>query len=199
MAEKARKRTPPDRMGPDKSGPDIAGVSPARRRAILRERERALASRTETRAEAARGRRVLVCAVGANLYGLPMEQVARIKPFTRWGAAAARHPALVGLVADGGRVAPVFDLARLVGAGGAEAAQGGWLVLLGPPHRAALRLADLPAAAEVEALDGAGEDRARVLSGDHADKILVMLSVEALLAPTHTTSHRSTSSGVHAP
>lgn len=167
---------------------DVAGISAARRREILNERERRLSARSEAATAPRESVRVLVCSIGPNLYGLPLDEVARVKPVGRWGAAAAGHPALFGLVADEGRVHPAFDLPRLLGAD-APAPQGGWLVVLATPHHAALRVADLPVVVDAERVEDADGDRARVLGGDHRDRLLVLLSPRELLASIHSTSH----------
>ncbi|WP_395670265.1 chemotaxis protein CheW [Phenylobacterium sp.] len=162
----------------------IATLSTAQRRAVLTDRASRLAQRgLET--QSAPRERMLVCEVGPNLYGLSLTEVRRIAPFQRRGAAPARSAAAMGLVADGGAIRPVLDLASLLGAG-APAAASGWLVLLASPHRAALRLDTLPEAAEVEPLDTADPDRLRIVGGEHHDKVLVRLSPTDLLAnPTH--------------
>ncbi len=135
------------------------------------------------------GERVLVCRVGLDLYGLPMADVAKVRPFVRWGAAAGGHPAVLGLVADDGEVRPAIDMATLLGAPTAAGQTGGWLVILAAPHKIALRLHDLPVAAEVEPLAQEDAGRARVVTGEHRDKLLVTLSARELLAHTKSFPH----------
>lgn len=174
MAERARGR----------SAVDVAGLSAARRRTILRERALRLAGRGESDAGVVSGERVLLCGVGANLYGLPVTDVSKVKPLRRWGAAKG-HDALIGLVSDEGEILPVLDLARLLGAPPSAPAPGGWLIRLSPAHAAALRVDELPATVEVERLD---EGRGSVLAGEHADKLLVLLRPAELLALSPPTS-----------
>lgn len=155
-----------------------AAVSAERRRAIVRARTRQLAARTiEVRTT---HERLLVCPVGESLYGLPLRDVARVRPFDRRGLAPAQEPAALGLVVDSGEIRPALDLAVLLGQGSGSVA-GGWLLVLAPPHRAALRVEEMPVAAEVEPVDGA-PDRARIVGGEHQDKILARLSAGDLLA-----------------
>ncbi|WP_374471429.1 chemotaxis protein CheW [Phenylobacterium sp.] len=152
-------------------------------------RARSLAARQAAAEAAAAGERMLVCRVGADLYGLPMAEVAKVRPFTRWGAAAGGHPAMLGLVADEGEVRPALDMAALLGGPAAAASTGGWLLILAPPHKAALRLQDLPVAAEVEPLPQDDAGRARVLAGEHQDKLLVTLTAHELLAHAKSSPH----------
>lgn len=169
-----------------RSAADSATLSASRRRAILLERTRRLAVRRE-REEEAPAERVLLCRIGANLYGLPLGLVAKVKAFARRGVAAGAHPAMLGLAADEGQVRPVFDLATLLGAGPAGPGDG-WLVLLAPPLKPALRLDVLPVAADVT-LSEADPSRARVLAGEDRDKVLVMIPASDLLALIQSTSH----------
>lgn len=169
---------------------DVAAPDAARRRAILAERAARLAGRAAAPEPERPTVRVLVCAVGDNLFGLPLGEVARVIPFARWGAAPGQHPALLGLVADEGRIRPAFDLAALLGAPDAQVEGGGWLVILAPPQRAALRVGALPVAADAERLDeDGGRARARALDGEHRDQLLVILSASELLAANPTSSH----------
>lgn len=161
----------------------LARLSNARREAILDERTQRLAARAAQTPGASRpALRLLACPVGANLYGLPLGEVAAIRRFDRHGAAPATTPAVVALVADAGRIRPVLDLPTLLGAAGG-APTGGWLAVLAAPHGAALRLDELPAAVDAEPLSGADSGRARILSaGAFADRTLVLLSAADLLA-----------------
>lgn len=161
----------------------LARLSNARREAILDERTERLSARTPAAAGPSRPPlRLLACAIGANLYGLPLGEVAAVRRFDRHGATPSTTPAVLALVADAGRIRPVLDLPTLVGASGG-ASTGGWLAVLAAPHNAALRLDELPAAVEAEALQGADAGRARVTSGgEFANRTLVLLSAAELLA-----------------
>ena len=163
-------------------------LSAARRRAIVEDRTRRLAARARApEAPQAGRRRVLVCSVGTNLYGLPLEQVARVRPLGRLGAAPARAASVLGFVADAGRIRPALDLAALLGAQGSGPAASGWLIVLAPPLNAVLRVAELPVAAEVEPLEGGDPDKARIVDEDHAGKILALVSARDLIAASPPT------------
>lgn len=159
-----------------------------RRRAILEERAARLAKRGGAPAAERPAGRVLVCAVGENLFGFPLGEVAKVTRLERWAAAPAQHPALLGLVAWEGRIRPAFDLAALLGVRHPQAQRSGWVVVLASPQRAALLVQELPVAADALTLAG-DSSRARVLEGDHKDKILVILSAATLMAADLSTSH----------
>lgn len=159
----------------------LARLSTGRREAILDERSRRLAERAEAAAAARPQMRMLACAVGANLYGLPLNEIAAIRRFDRHGATPSTAPAVLALVADAGRIRPVLDLPALLGAS-AGGATGGWLAILAAPHNAALRMDEIPAVVDAEPLTGADEGRARVSSGEQAERTLVILSTADLLA-----------------
>lgn len=165
-----------------------ADQSAARRNAILADRAARLANRAAAVEAERPAARALICAVGPNLYGLPLEQATKIKPFVRAGAAPALNRAVLGLVADEGQIRPALDLGALLGAPEA-AVEGGWLVLLGGSGGAALRVKDLPVAADVEPLEEPDAGRARILTGEHRDKVLVMLSASDLLDRSRSPSH----------
>ena len=164
-----------------------AVLSEARRRAILMARAERLSRRAPT-AEATPRDRLLVCAVGPNLYGLPLGQVSKVQPFDRRGAAPSRQAAALGLIVDGGEIRPVLDLGVLLGRSEARDL-GGWLVILAAPYSVALRVQDLPATVLVEALGGEETDRARIAEGEHASKILTRLSAPDLLAAYSNSHH----------
>jgi chemotaxis signal transduction protein len=166
----------------------VATLSVARRRAILAARSRQLALRAERAASAPR-ERVLACAVGSSLYGLPLDEVSKVRPFDRRGAAPGADRAALGLIVDHGEIRPALDLARLLGLESAAPAGGGWLLLLAEPCKAALRIDQLPVAVDIEAIEGPDDARARIVGGDHHDKVLVKLSARDLLAP-YLSTHR---------
>lgn len=157
-----------------------AGLSTARRAAILRARSAQLAARAEGGLTAAR-ERLLVCRVGPEFYGLPLPQVTKVRPFERRGAAPTRTAATLGLIADSGEIRPVLDFATLLGRAEPAGADG-WLIVLAPPHSVALRVADLPVAGEVEPLEGGEPHQNRIADGEHAGKVLVRVSAADLLA-----------------
>jgi chemotaxis signal transduction protein len=185
MANSAKEGRPPSN-----AKGAIATLSDAQRQALLADRAARMARRGLQAAETPR-ERMLVCELGPNLYGLSLTEVRRVAPFERRGAAPARSAAALGLVAEDGAIRPVLDLAVLLG-GGEPSGEGGWLVLLASPHRAALRLETLPVTAEVEAMAQADPDHRRIVGGEHHDKVLTRLSASDLLDtnPSH---------GAHAP
>jgi hypothetical protein len=163
----------------------IATLSEVQRHAVLADRAARLARRGLQAVEKPL-ERMLVCEVGPNLYGLALTEIGRVVPFERRGAAPARSPAALGLVSENGVIRPVLDLAVLLGTG-APTGDRGWLILLAPPHRAALRLEAMPVSAEVDGLPDGDPDHRRVVGGEHHDKVLARLSASDLLDsnPSH--------------
>jgi chemotaxis signal transduction protein len=172
----------------------LARLTIAGREAIVDERTRRLAARTHAAPSPLARQALLAIEVGANLYGLPLTDVAGVRRYGRRGAAPAAAPAVLALTADAGRVRPVIDLPTLLGASPAQTADG-WLVVLAAPHNVALRLDAAPASIEAEAPPGSDEGRARVVSaGDLVDRTLVILSVADLLATLSATPQTGASS-----
>lgn len=159
------------------------GGSP-RIRQILDERERRLAAPEHPDLPSERDDivSVLLCSMGGNLYGIPMDEVAGLRPLerlSRTGIASAA--AVMGLVAENGRVRQVLDLGVLLG-GPDPRGSGGYLVMLNSRRDLTLRLAERPHVADVRP-DPDDPPRARVASaGEDHDKTLIILSVSALLA-----------------
>ncbi|WP_300576161.1 chemotaxis protein CheW [Phenylobacterium sp.] len=155
-----------------------------RARLILDERTRRLAQLDRTGPEAVsdQASSVLLCPVGENLYGLPMIDVASLRPLERLSrTATVPQGGVMGLVADSGRVRQVLDLGHLLGAPATRDADG-YLVMLKAHPDFALRLGERPLSVAV-APDPAHPERAQVAGlGDHHAKTLVILSVAALLA-----------------
>lgn len=153
-------------------------------RAILNEREQRLAAteQAETASDDQNLMSMLLCPLGGNLFGVPMDEVASLRPLaqlSRTGLASA--PAVMGLVADNGRVRQVLDLGVLLG-GPPPRDAGGYLIMLKNRRDLALRLAERPVAAAVRP-DPAAPPHARVArAGETHDKTLIILSVSALLA-----------------
>lgn len=130
-------------------GPE--GRRPVRTDRDLRtERAAALARRSMAAMEADTGVDHLVCACGADRYGLPVTAVAQILPMRPCTPMPGAVPALIGLVALSGRIFGVLSLARALGRPDAAPdpeAEGGHLVVLRsapfhaqphaqPPHQA---------------------------------------------------------------
>lgn len=170
-------------LRPRAERPVQATESP-RTRQILDERTHRLAKpeRLDSDIDAMDAAAVLLCPMGGNLYGLPMAEVASLRPLERLGRTGiARSGAVMGLVADNGRVRQVLDLGVLLGAAPPQHS-GGYLLLLTGRRDLALRLSERPHAAHVLP-DPDHPQRARVVSpGEDNAKTLVILSVPALLA-----------------
>ncbi|MDP3384835.1 MAG: chemotaxis protein CheW [Phenylobacterium sp.] len=162
----------------------VRATESPRARQILDDRARRLAAPEATAADVSvtEAMRVLLCPMGGNLYGLPMAEVASLRPLERLGrTGVAGAGAVMGLVADNGRVRQVLDLGALLGAPPPQEADG-YLVMLNGRRDIALRLAERPLAAQVRP-DPDHPQRALVVSaGDDNAKTLVILSVTALLA-----------------
>lgn len=162
---------------------EATGESP-RVRQILDERERRLAApeQDDRPTEAGDCVSVLLCPLGGNLYGIPMDEVASLRPLerlSRTGIASAG--AVMGLVAENGRVRQVLDLGVLLG-GPEPRGSGGYLIMLKSRRDLTLRLAERPQVADVRP-DPDEPQRAFVASaGENHDKTLIILSVSALLA-----------------
>lgn len=120
-------------------GPD--GRPPVRTDRNLRtERAAALARRSMAAVEADTGVDHLVCACGADRYGLPVTAVAQILPMRPCTPMPGAVPALIGLVALSGRIFGVLSLARALGRPDAapdpEAERGHLVVLRSAPSHA---------------------------------------------------------------
>lgn len=175
-------------MSQDK--PKVSRTRPAaqaespRTRLILDERAQRLARLDSAGPEviADQTASVLLCPMGENLYGLPMVEVASLRPLERLSrTAAAARSGVMGLVADSGRVRQVLDLGHLLGAPATRDVDG-YLVILKAYPDLALRLGERPLSVAVTP-DPSHPERAQVASpGDHHAKTLVILSVAALLA-----------------
>jgi purine-binding chemotaxis protein CheW len=108
-------------------------------RDLRSERAAALARRGMAAGESDTGVDHLVCACGADRYGLPLTAVAQILPMRPCTPMPGAMPALIGLVALSGRIVGVLSLARALGrpdAAPAPEAEGGHLVVLrsAPSH-----------------------------------------------------------------
>ncbi|MDP1619108.1 hypothetical protein [Phenylobacterium sp.] len=172
-----------DKPKAGRSRPTPQAESP-RVRLILDDRARRLAQVDRAEADAAPDGAisVLLCPVGDNLYGLPMTEVASLRPLERLSRTTiVVGGGVMGLVADGGRVRQVLDLAHLLGAPASGDADGYLMIPKAFPDFA-LRLGERPLSIMAQP-DSAHPDRAQVASaGDHHTKTLVILSVAALLA-----------------
>lgn len=125
-----------------------AGTAP-RARALLQERSRALARRGRATAQVAATRRYLVCACGADRFGLPLGQVAQVLPMRPVTPLPDAGPALLGLIALAGRVVSLLALAPALGRPAEPVAEAGHLVVV--------RGAAIPAALAVDRVLGVAE------------------------------------------
>ncbi|WP_159995955.1 chemotaxis protein CheW [Roseomonas sp. 18066] len=96
---------------------------------ILQERTAALAARPALLAPAAPKISLLACAVGAELYGLPIAAVAQAVPQGPCARLPGAPPALLGLFGQAGQVFCVLDLGALFGQPGDAASPGHFLLL----------------------------------------------------------------------
>ncbi|WP_204165338.1 chemotaxis protein CheW [Methylobacterium radiodurans] len=120
-----------------------------RARALRAARTEVLARRGRDRAALAGTRAYLVCACGAERYGLPLEAAAGVLPMRPCTPVPGAVPALVGLAAVSGRIVSVLDLARALGRPTPGAGPGGHLVTL--------RNAPVPLALAVDRVLGVAE------------------------------------------
>ena len=139
-----------------------ANETAERARALRAARTEALARRGLGRAEAGARRAYLVCACGAERYGLPLAEAAGVLPMRPCTPVPGAVPALLGLAAVSGRIVSVLDLARALGRPGPGAAPGGHLV--------ALRTGTVPVALAVDRVIGVVEiDAEPASAGSEAD------------------------------
>lgn len=103
--------------------------SAAWRQRVLAERAARLAERPSLQADVEQ-RRVCLCEAGDDLYGLPVDQVALVAPYTQAAPLANADAALLGIVSRGGGFALIYDLAALVSGSPSDRSAGGHLVLM---------------------------------------------------------------------
>ncbi|MBP2231478.1 purine-binding chemotaxis protein CheW [Azospirillum agricola] len=124
--------------------------------AVLRRRAEALAERPETGDD--RPLVPLLLARGAaTLYGLDLRHLAHIVPMPRLAPVPGGAPAMLGVIAVGGRVMRLFDLDRLCGGAalplpGGERGEAGYAIVLrtGSGRPAALRVAAVERVADID-------------------------------------------------
>ncbi len=103
--------------------------SAARARALRAERTAALARRGAARATRP-ATSYLVCACGAERYGLPLPAAAQVLSMRPCTPVPGAVPALIGLAALSGRMVGVLGLARALGRAAADPGSDGHLVAL---------------------------------------------------------------------
>lgn len=107
-----------------------AGVGQTVRLDALRaERARTLARRGQAEAAVAT-RSYLVCACGADRFGLPLAQVAQVLPARPVTALPGSAPAILGLIALAGRVVSLLALAPALGRSADSDEEAGHVVLV---------------------------------------------------------------------
>jgi purine-binding chemotaxis protein CheW len=169
-----------------------------RARHLLDERTKRLARRSGDEAtETAATARVLVCAVGQEFYGLPLEAIAEVLPFRTPRPVPGGPAGLVGVLGRSGQLVSVVDLGTAVGQGPSapgEQAENRHVVLLRREQpRIALRVDRAVGVEDVTALT-AGETRefrteavvgyARLRIGfAEQERVLSLLDVDRLLRP----------------
>ncbi|MRI53234.1 chemotaxis protein CheW [Methylobacterium sp. DB1607] len=128
-----------------------AGADPkARHAALLDARAAALAARGAEREEAVETVAYLVCACGAERYGLPLAAVEGVTPEPTCTGLPGAPPALKGITAVAGAIVSVLDLAACLGldrAGKDDVGQDGG-------HVVRLRAQEPPIALEVDRVLG---------------------------------------------
>lgn len=107
---------------------------------ILEERTRALAARGAMAAPSQTPVTVLVCALGGELYGIPVAAAAQVVPDAPFTALPGAPPALLGLVGQAGQVWLLLDLALALGRAAPVAPGGHALLLRSSPRAFALRV-----------------------------------------------------------
>jgi len=121
---------------PERSSP----VPPPRAAQILERRTRALAARGAAAKPGAPPVTVLVCTLGGELYGIPLNAAAQVVPDAPCTALPGAPPALLGLIGQGGQVWILLDLALALGRAAPVAPGGHALLLRASPRPVALRV-----------------------------------------------------------
>ncbi|WP_137390638.1 chemotaxis protein CheW [Rhodoligotrophos defluvii] len=169
----------------------------ARIERLLDERTRMLAARGDVLSRDAAfdsgGRKVLVCAVGGERVGLPIEAVATVLSHVTPVPVPSRVPEVVGTIASGAEIYNVLDLGRLLNTGAGERQREGMLVLLRrkAPAVALLvdRIEEAVSFAETAAMPGRQALQIRGIAEYLIDPResdeggIALLDVDALLAP----------------
>ncbi|MCJ2034460.1 chemotaxis protein CheW [Methylobacterium sp. J-068] len=137
--------------------------------ALREERTRALARRGHAATAAAAARSYLVCACGADRFGLALGQVAQVLPGRVPTPLPGAPPAILGLIALSGRVVSLLALARALGRSADADHAAGHVVLV--------RGATIPVALAVDRVVGVAEIPDAALDTAYSD---AGLSAEAV-------------------
>lgn len=122
---------------------------------------------------------LLVARGAAGLYGLELQRLAQVVPLPRVARVPGAPPAVLGVIAVGGKVMRLFDLDRLCGAVG-NAEGGGQAVVLRAPGRrpAALRVSAVERVADLPRPAVGGGDGGMIV-GITADRV-ALVGMDAL-------------------
>lgn len=159
--------------------------------AILRQRAALLAMRPKE-ANSRSTLRTFVCEVDGALFGLPVEQLAHVAPFTRPARLISGNRALLGLVGRAGRYFFAYDLARLADAS-AEGSRAGLLIYLrGGSPAVALRVDSARAIEDVAPMPSEDVDASSdgVIAGyarDSNGAIVSIVNLDHMLAVQNRT------------
>ncbi|MGF7177369.1 chemotaxis protein CheW [Azospirillum doebereinerae] len=124
--------------------------------AILHRRAEELAERPDTAGQARPLVPLLLARGAATLYGLELRHLTHIVPLPRLARVPGVSPAMLGVIAVGGKVMRLFDVDRLCGAASLplpqEGEDGGYAVILrtGAGRPAALRVGSVERAADID-------------------------------------------------
>lgn len=138
---------------------------------ILRDRAKTLSERGGVERTKAPGVSVLGFGLGSGRYALPLETIAAIDSFERANGVPDMPDAVLGLLSSRGTVWGVYDLSRLLGEGGGEKCDGGYVLYLRKLRRhTALRVdrldgIDVIEKKNIRSVPGDIRDGARFVSG----------------------------------
>lgn len=109
---------------------EATSLDDAHARAILRQRAVQLARREEGRQQRADLWRILVFRLGAERYGLRLEDVAQVFPYVGCAAIPESSPELLGMANLRGEIRSVMDLKLMLGVAGQESESPGYILLV---------------------------------------------------------------------
>lgn len=173
-----------------------------RARHLLDERTERLARRSRDESEASATTRVLICSVGPEYYGLPLEAIAEVLPFRAPMPVPGGPAGLIGVLGRSGHLVSVIDLGAAVGqapiASEGETENQHVLLLRREQPRVALRVDRALGVEDVVPLNAeeAREFRTEAVVGyaksdlgfADRDRVLSLLDIDRLLRPFLTSS-----------
>lgn len=118
---------------------------------------------------------VLIARGASGLYGLELRRLAQVVPLPRVARVPGTPPAVLGVIAVGGKAMRLFDLDRLCGGAG-DTPGGGHAVVLRTPGRrpAALRVAAVERVADLPMPEAGGGGDGGMIVGIAADRVAVV-------------------------